>query len=239
MMQEAKKIEALRRAFQDPPPDLDLTTRFPCPDPETLWEAASGALDVAERHRVVDHLAECPECTLAWRLASELRVEEDDAYATHTAEVVPITSSHAFPRPPASWRRVAVPLISAAAAVSMAVGIMFFHQGRQDAEVRTHVTRSAETTQAPESPDDGVVIPREDFVLEWTPTDGATYDVEVWVLSDGLRLLKEFNDLTEPRVEIPEAELAGIKPGTELDWELEVHLPTGDTKAEAFSSIVE
>jgi hypothetical protein len=40
-----------------------------CPAPERLLDAASGALDAEERAAVVDHMAICPVCAEAWRLA--------------------------------------------------------------------------------------------------------------------------------------------------------------------------
>lgn len=46
-----------------------------CPEPEELWDALHGAPDAALRQRVVDHVATCPVCAEAWRLAARTAPE--------------------------------------------------------------------------------------------------------------------------------------------------------------------
>lgn len=40
-----------------------------CPPPAEVWDALQGAADPAARAAVVDHVAGCPMCAEAWRLA--------------------------------------------------------------------------------------------------------------------------------------------------------------------------
>lgn len=40
-----------------------------CPPSEEVWDALHGAMDPERRARVVDHMAACPMCAEAWRLA--------------------------------------------------------------------------------------------------------------------------------------------------------------------------
>src|SRR5688572_26799805 len=43
-----------------------------CPNPQELFEAASGDLSGERRLAIIDHVSRCAECTEAWRLALEI-----------------------------------------------------------------------------------------------------------------------------------------------------------------------
>ena len=53
------------KAFENSLPTDD------CPAPEVLFDAYTGVLPAGEREAVVDHLAVCPVCAEAWRLARQ------------------------------------------------------------------------------------------------------------------------------------------------------------------------
>lgn len=238
-MKEATQIEALRRAFQHPSPAVpECPSDLPpgsCPDPDTLWEAANGGLALLDRYRVVDHLTQCAECTLAWRLATDL--QQDDKSPLGKGAIATITGR--IPRRrPREWQRMLVPLISAAAAVVLAVGLMFFHDDRiPDAPV---ITRGAPAAQAQlDSPEDDEVVSRDEFVLTWTPGPaGTTYDVQV-LTEDLGSILIAIDDLQSNNLEIPEDVLAGLAPGTEVVWSVDATLPSGGSTTGTFSSIVQ
>jgi hypothetical protein len=51
------------RAFEGATPTDD------CPAPEALYDAALGVAPAADRAAIVGHLATCPVCAEAWRIA--------------------------------------------------------------------------------------------------------------------------------------------------------------------------
>lgn len=57
--------DRLRRALAS----VDGLPREDCPTAETLWKVAHGEVILHERQAVIDHVAECPLCAEAWRLA--------------------------------------------------------------------------------------------------------------------------------------------------------------------------
>ena len=63
----------LREAFQartgGPPPGTA------CPDPGRIYDAARGVLPSGATREVVEHLALCPDCAEAWRLAAAFEEE--------------------------------------------------------------------------------------------------------------------------------------------------------------------
>lgn len=245
MKQDAPKIEALRRAFRDacptePQSGTDLPQRS-CPTADHLWAAATGDLSLLDRYRVIDHLTQCPACTLAWRLAMDLRDEERETGYGRTGDVIRMTDR--VPRPVFAGlsrrqRRFAVPIVSAAATVLLAVGLMFFPgDDRQDAPVVTRGTVPVSTDQIA-SPVDAREVPRDEFVLEWTPGPaGTTYDVQV-LTEDLQRIIVEFEDLRSNNVEIPEDLLAEVTSGSELQWTVNAELPSGDSNMGTFSSTI-
>lgn len=214
MMEKAKKIETLRRAFQDAP----ATTPTPesCPDAESIWDAAAGELSAKERRRVVSHLSTCPECAHAWRLAwamqAEMREEAEDTGHTYTTVIGP-------------WKRFA-PQIAAAAMLILALGVGVVLTG-PGPEPRAPVHRSAVVEHEIESlvPEDEA-LPREELVLRWTPAgEGAVYDVQV--MTRELEPLAHAEDLEETTFEVSEEVLAQLPAEAEVLWRVEARLPDG------------
>lgn len=58
---------AFARAFEAGLPTDD------CPRAEALFDAACGELPAEARGAVIDHLATCPVCAEAWRIARAMR----------------------------------------------------------------------------------------------------------------------------------------------------------------------
>ena len=60
--------ELFAAAFVDGMPGDD------CPEPELLFDAFHKQIPVEQRLAIVDHVAQCPVCADAWRLASRTDV---------------------------------------------------------------------------------------------------------------------------------------------------------------------
>jgi hypothetical protein len=100
--------------------------RNDCPLPERIWDAVHLQLSRDERLQVIDHLAECPTCAEAWRLAAGIeKALEPTAEPVMNAFQLPVAAT-AAPSPPVSalyGRRA--PLIGTAAVLLLALGIAF------------------------------------------------------------------------------------------------------------------
>ena len=173
-----------------------------CPDPELLFEAASGNLALDRRMTLLDHASRCAECTEAWRLAMEL--------GARPAEVA------AESRRPA-WRS------ALAASVILAAGFATYLA----LPVRdgTPEYRDAAGSLAPRSLVAGS-LPRDQFVLRWTPgPQGSTYSVRLSTAE--LVMLFEQQNVASPELSVPASALAPVKSGDSLLWQVEVRLPGG------------
>lgn len=63
-----KKLrDAFASAFDSLDPDEEVLEQ--CPDSEVLYNAYHGMLTTEENERVTDHMARCPVCAEAYRLA--------------------------------------------------------------------------------------------------------------------------------------------------------------------------
>lgn len=181
-----------------------------CPDAERIWAAAWGEAPLEERREIVDHLAVCPLCAEAWRLARELGREPGSAPRQHTA---PETAS--------SWTR---PLLMAAAALLAAVvGVQIVEWQRvpDDVEYRNGVGATVVSLLDEETPQ-----PREDLVLRWrAPQEAVAYDVRV--TDSSLTLLARGRELAEPSFRVPADSLEGVPSGATLFWQVEAIFPDG------------
>jgi hypothetical protein len=178
-----------------------------CPDPELLFEAASGNLAQDRRMTLLDHVARCAECTEAWRLAMELgaRPAETEASA-----------------PPVPTRRPAWQSALAASIVLVAGFATYLALPvRQDAqEYRDATEPLAPRSLVTES------LPRDGFVLRWSPgPSGATYAVRLSTAD--LVMLFEQTNITRNELSVPASALAQVKSGESLLWQVEVRLPNG------------
>jgi hypothetical protein len=187
-----------------------------CPPPERLWATLRKELPAGDRREVVEHLAGCPSCSEAWRLAVGMLPE-------------PIGEAP----PSRSWLRAwlggrpLVPLAAAAALVGAAGLALLLTRGpggpgrpgyREDRVPRI-VSRVAE--DAP--------LPRRDFRLRWSPgPEGTRYDVRL--TTDSLEPVATATGLSEPEWLVPEPALASLGPGARLLWQVEMRLPGGERR---------
>lgn len=211
---EAKKIETLRREFQDstaPPQGA-------CPDTERIWDAAAGDLPVEQRREVVSHLCSCAECTHAWRLAwamqAEMR-EEAVGNASHSGQETVVTG------PWAQWKPY-LPKVAAAAMLILALGVGVMWNQPEPVD-RTPAVRGATVEHEIESLiPEGEALPREDFVLRWSsgPQD-ATYRIRV--LDEEMNELTQAANLQAATFQVPREALENIPARGNVYWYVETY----------------
>lgn len=197
---------AWRELAERAPPGED------CPPAERIWEAARGALAPDATRELVEHVATCPACAEAWRLARELG---------------PRVPAEVPPRPAGRARRWAGGWIVAAATLVLAATFGWRYLDRGDVEWPEGdiVERGPPTQIEPRVPD-GSALPRRDFLLAWEPgPEGATY--KVLVTRPDLTVVDRASGLREPHYRVPDGALEGIKRDTELLWRVEMSLPGG------------
>jgi hypothetical protein len=181
-----------------------------CPDPAELFEAASGNLSREQRMMLLDHVAQCAECTEAWRIAMELgaRPVETKFSASNSPKRISMMPS----------RRLA---IAASAVLTVGVGTYLGLSMRNDApQYRDAAELPAPTSQVTGS------LPRDRFVLRWSPgPPGSTYSVRLSTAD--LAMLLEQENIAGSEFTVPASALAQVKSGDRLLWQVELHLPNG------------
>jgi hypothetical protein len=172
-----------------------------CPDPQQLFEAASGSLASEQRLNIVDHVSQCAECSQAWRLAVEL-----DARPGGEAE-----------KPKRNVRFSAF-----AASVVCVVGIAAFllMPTKQQPVYRDVVDTYTPVSQVTDS------LPRDHFLLRWSPgPPGSTYLVRL--TTSNLAPLLVVPDVQSPELTVPGSALKNVASGEQLLWQVEAQLPDG------------
>jgi hypothetical protein len=188
-----------------------------CPPPERLWATLRAELPVDERREVIDHMASCPSCAEAWRLAVEIHPGPLPAAAPERRS----WPASLFAAPSS------VPL-AAAAALVVAIGAGLFvlrESGPPSKPGYREAGPSAIRSLVPE----GESLPRDAFRLRWSPgPEGARYDVRV--TSESLDTVASARGLTEPSYLVPESALASLPAGTRLLWQVQARLPDGERR---------
>jgi hypothetical protein len=206
-----EEYERLSHAFATRRPSPG---RNECPDPEQLFEAASGNLAREYRMKIVDHVAHCAECTEAWRLRMEL-----DPRPTQDAGESSASISSTLPRadmmPLRRW--------ALAASVVLAVGVVTYLALPVGDQIPQY--RDAAEPLAPTSLVTGS-LPRDRFVLRWSPgPQGSTYFVRLST-ADLTPLLAQ-QHVASPELFVPSSALAKVRSGDLLLWQVEVRLSNG------------
>lgn len=200
----------LRRAFASLAGTAPAATPGTCPEPERIYDAVRGELPPDELRRIVEHLADCPDCAEAWRLAA--------AFEEEGGVPAPAASPQPFPR-----------LVAVAATVLVAVlaaGLWWTTVQTPEAPVYRAAGDAAVVSLLSE----GEPLDRDEPVLRWEVAppgapEGTTYDV--LVTTADLDLVSEASELAEARYEIPAEALAGLPSGAELLWRVEAVTPEG------------
>ena len=208
MNERREEYERLSRAFAA---RTQSRGREECPDAEKIFEAAAGNLTRDQRMTVLDHVAQCADCTEAWRFAME----------SGARPVVAEESSASIPQGRTRW----MPMRQAAlmASVVLAVGITAY-LGRpisdETPRYRDAVEPLAPASRVPEN------LPRDRFVLKWSPgPQGSSYSVRLSTAD--LTLLLVQHNVASPELTVPASALTQVKSGDRLLWQVEVRLPNG------------
>lgn len=213
-------LQRLRDAFGDPgsgepPPGA-------CPAAETIFTAANGGLakmTAAEQGELLDHLASCPACGEAWRLAVEIGKE---VAAPAAAPVI----AGRFGGPPSPLRR-ALPIASLVAALLLiAIAVPMLLPDRYSAP-QPGMRGAGETAIV----DLSGPLDRQRCVLRWRlepERQGALFAVRV--MSETLEVVASPSGLAAAELEIPPAKLLAIPPGGKLLWQVQASLPDGSVE---------
>jgi hypothetical protein len=234
MTTEPRQIEALQQAFTSMPAGV---RGEDCPEPERLWAAVRLKLPAEQRREIVQHVAVCAACAEDWRVTWKLSQEQHAADDRDPNGVVirgPWTRfRNAFPQVAA-----AAPQLAAAALVVLAVGVAgwFFH----DAPESTFRGETATPAQPAEGiTPDGATLSRDEFVLRWTATEKATYNLKV--MTDDGEILEDESGLPKAEFRVPPEVFEEVPSGSALLWQVEVADPvTGNTKnSQSFTAYVD
>jgi anti-sigma factor RsiW len=202
----------LRRAFASLAGTASTEAPGSCPEPERIYDAVRGKLPPGELREVVEHLADCPACAEAWRLAA--------AFEEEAGAAVPATmAARPFPR-----------LVAVAASVLVALLAVGVWWTAYRAPEEVPVYRAAGDAEIVSLLPDGQALDREHPVLRWQVAppgapDGTTYDV--LVTTADLEAVAEASELEEPRFELPADALEDLPAGTELLWRVVATTPEG------------
>jgi hypothetical protein len=212
-MNGIEQDSTLREAFQartgGPPPGTA------CPEPGRIFDAARGALPPGETREVVEHLAVCPDCSEAWRLAAAF--EEEAGVGAEPASVR--TRSRWYLRPVAA----AAALVLAALAAGLWWTVVTVPE-------EAPVYRAGGELEIRSLLPEGEPLARDAAVLRWRlgsdgAPEGTTYDL--LVSGEDLQPLAEAAELEEPSYRVPPAALESLPSGAEILWRVEAHLPDG------------
>jgi hypothetical protein len=193
----------------------DARPREDCPSADEIWSALHLELAAAARMRIIDHMAECPVCAEAWRLAMEI----ENADSTEIAAPPSLVPWH---RRPAAWAGLA------AAVAIVALGTVLALRWRTpppDPVVRDRPASAIHSLLA-----ENASLPRDAFRLQWSsgPT-GSRYDVIV--TTTGLDEVANARAIERTELTIEPARLAPLSQGTRLLWRVVARTPDGRTIA--------
>lgn len=208
MMMKDDQLERLRAAYTAPGAGAPEPESHP--EPDRIWQAVRGELPPEEIRETVDHVALCASCAEDWRIAMAFETE------SRTQDARPNVLRPSFTDRFRPW------IAAAAAALVLTVGGIYLRQ----AQTPPPEYRGERDAIRPLS---GKTLPREAFVLSWTPVQGAeSYDCAVTTAE--LAAVAEGRRLPTPTFQVPAAALSPLPAGTLLDWRVTAVFPDGGRK---------
>lgn len=181
-----------------------------CPAPETLWEAATTPpRDPVANGILLDHVAGCATCALAWRLARDL--ESRGITADGSARPAP----SAGPR----W------LLPAAAVIIALAGASILWMPAPD--FLPAAWRAASSPAIRSLLPERATQPRAALTLRWGMEAPEGTRFQVRLLDAELKLLHQSAGQPATEHQVPGAVLEGLPPGAKLHWQVEAILPDG------------
>jgi hypothetical protein len=195
---EQPDVERLRQALAS----LGDQSQWPDVDAERLFAALHGEIDAEARRRIVDELIENPRAAAVWRLAREL--DPVEASTAATAPLAPTTKTRSW-----TWLPIAATLLLAVG------GVWQFVPRESDAPTY----RSSEIRRIDSLLPEGGRLSRAEPSLRWSAIAGARYRVRV--LTPGLDVLDESEDLETATYRLSPTVLSRIPAGGRLLWQVE------------------
>lgn len=203
-----------------------------CPPPDRIYGAVRGELPADEIRDLVDHLADCPHCAEAWRLAVAF---EEEAAAEGEARALGGRAAH--PARSAWWPAAAAVLVAA-----LAAGV-WWSLGPGAGPGDEPVYRGDGAPEIRSLLPEGEPLDRHAPMLRWTPVpegnpEGTVYDLTA--TTEALQPVAEVEGLSEPEFPLPAEALDELPSGARLLWRVEAHLTDGGTvRSPTFSTPVE
>ena len=207
-------LERLREAWRE---RTDAIAGPDCAAPERIWSAVHGEAPREEARHLLLHAAGCAACGTAVRLAREIGAASGGIAATPARAGIP-------------WYGWA----AAAAAVAALLSLPLWLPSRVGPDPAAYRDPGAETIRS--LLPDGESMPRDAFVLRWTPAPpGTRYSVRV--TQADLSPVASTQALEDSEWHVPAERLAGLAEGSVLFWRVEAHLPDGgESASEAFQA---
>lgn len=183
-------------------------------DGERIWRAAAGELPPDETAELIDQAAESGEVAEAWRLARAMQAERRKTEGRE-AQVVPILR-----RPALRWGGLA-----AAAALLLAIGL--WPTLRSTLGPTPPVYRATDPGALATLVPDDATLPRDRFLLRWTPAEGEGWLYHLRLSTDDMQRLVSIGGVEKTEYLVPEEELAPAADGSRLYWRVEAAHPDG------------
>lgn len=176
-----------------------------CPDSESIWRAVTLESQAEERLRVIGHIASCAHCAESWRLAAAFH----DPMRQSASNVQPLRRM---------WPQIT--LIAATIVTVAAIWLVVRDQPQPAPVLRTTVVEIQSALG------DATALPRDRFLLRWTPGPrGTLYDIEV--ATTDLKLLSRQMALTTTEYLVPPEALAPVAVNDTVAWRVHATLPDG------------
>lgn len=206
------ELERLRAAFAAPQPRAESAPNpESCPEPDRIWQTVRGELPPEDVREIVDHVAVCASCAEDWRIAVAFDKESD---------------ARQFPA-----RRLQPWIAAAAAALVLTVGGFYFRQTQKPGPAAYRGSPTGLGSLA------GETIPRQAFVLSWTPVEGAeSYDL--LVTTSELVTIADRRGLATTEYQVPARALADLPAAARLHWRVTAVFPDGERKQSPTFTVV-
>lgn len=174
-----------------------------CLKDDEIWDGVRGKLPVAQTRHMVDHLARCPACAESWQLA-RLLSEDTDASS-------PFRLRSAL----AGWPRWA-----AAVAAMILLGALGMQRWASQLTTQPPFRQASQIT-IDSLLSEGSPLPRDEFVLEWTPVaSNSKVSYQLTLTSRSLDIVFQASNLEEARYHVPPERLSKLPSGTLLQWQV-------------------